>query len=726
MKIKTLLICFTFLSIGLGFIGCNKDEDDVIVVNPPAAVEYTITHPEVNEMYTFECVKKSEESKEISATLTILNEYQDYLPALTITTENEETVTYSETFEKGEQGIVYTYTFTMPKSNITIAVDLSLDQTEYTIGKLPNAEEVYLFECVDKAKKNETVIAKLTILADYEKYVPTFILTTESGENIAFNETSQLNQLGRTYSYEFKMPGENVITDVSLNAVRRVISTDVKNVYLWIMNCYDKENPEVTSAEAGWSVGFHFNTELGYEFIDEVPSVTGDESDEVQYTYWNPEAVLNGYTYHHPCWTFSMPGEAVTIQVHATEKTTYADKAFTGEYKGYQIGRGGNGNLYTGGSTLKLNLKANTSYTVTSTDENKFDFRGEYNMDETTNRLAYVADRIYDPAYDNQDISMFSHAIRGQVLEDGDLFFTAENLVENSSENYRYYYASKEDCSYTCASTEYATYSLLEVTKGTNTKHYFFDSYNGILKDATVEFISGTSISSECEAKIIVDGTIVYKYRNTNNHPQFIENDKMNGTYTGPNGDLVLDGFGGATIGGQTGTYVLKNNNTLAVVTIGDVETTYVINVSAKTYTVFDPNAWNGPTQFFAQTTGTVGGAPSNARITVFVGTDLQGKETPGLGGIVAEVENGTNSYYSIISATSAYEYDAVAKTITFTNMLTKTDPAQSAIRNPVIFTVSDDLEILTSTHSTLYKYNSISNTINLNGVEIKAIVPTE
>ncbi len=816
MRFKSLLVCFALIAIGLGFTNCNKEEEDVIIKTDPP-VEYTITHPAESEMYTFECVEVSKEKKEVIATLTVLKEYQNFLPALTIKTSEDKLVEYDENMEETEAGTVYTYTFTMPSADVVIAVELSEDKTEYTIGlpaendmftfecinkarknvtvtatltikegyedylpaltikteagkvveytedkvesetenaytytfimpainitiaaelrendteytigKLSKNDDFYLFECVDKAKENETIVAQLTMLPGNEKYTPIFTLTTQSGKNVEYTESNASTEMGLVYSYEFKMPGENVTPSVEFTVERRTVSVDAENVYLWVMNAYDKNNPDVMSSEPGLHVGFHFNTQLGYEFTEEVPEVTGDESGDIQFTFWNEEGMLNGYQYLFSCWTFTMPLEPVTIKVHASEKTTYVDKAFAGKYKGYQIG-GGISNFYSGGSTLELDLNANTSYTVTSTDENKFDFKGEYVMNEEENAFTYVADRVYDPSIDNTDISMYSHAIRGHVLSNGDLFFTAENMVVNSSENYRYYYASQEDCSFVCASTEYNSYSLLEVVKGGETKHYFFDSYNGTLKDAEVRFISGSSIGSDCEAVISIDGVAIYKYTYTNGSPKFIDDDGMKGTYTGSEGDLVLDGFGGAILGGQTGTYVLKNNNTLIVVTIGTNETTYVINASAKTYSAFDPNAWSGPVKFFAQTSGTVGGSPSKARITVFIGTDLQGKKTPGLGGIVAEVENGTNSYYSIISATSAYEYNAAEQTITFTNMLTKTDPSQSGIRNPVTFKVSNELQTLTSIHETLYKYNSTSNSINLKDVEIHAeVAPTE
>ncbi len=727
MKTKNLLFCLALIAIGLGFTNCSKEEDIVDPNAPEEVAEYTIGLPDEDERYTFECkTEKAVKDQKITAILTVSKEYEDWLPALIITTESGVTVTPEETYEAKEEGIVYTYTFKMPESNITLSVDLSKDDTEYTIDPLPKDERRYSYDCKKTARKNETVTATLTILPEYNYLIPVFtIKTVESKKVVEYTTKEEIKESEEhIYTYTFKMPEENVTTSVQFGNIGNIllVSTDTENAFLWVMNASDPNYPEIWCSAPDRHVGFHFNVELGYEFTEETPEVTGNESGDVQYTFWNPDGTLNGYPYY-PCWTFAMPNEPVTVKVHATEKTTYADKEFTGDYKGYQIATPGE-QMITGASTLELNLNANASYKVTSTDANLLNFRGEYIMDENNKRFAYDAERIYDPSIDNTDISMFSHGLSGQMLEDGDLFILATDLVHDFGENTRFYYASKEECAYTCASRDvYGTYCLLEVIKANGTKYYLFDSYNNKLNNAEVEFISGTTIGSDAEALISVNGVVVYKYNyTTGNAPVFTGSDEMNGTYTGPNGDLTLNGFGRATIGGQTGSYTLNSNKTLVNVTIDGVESIYVLSASSKSYVVFDPTAWEGPKEFSAITTGTVGGVPCNARITVYVGTDLQGKSTPGQGAIKAEID-GAGNWQSIVASTSAFIYNPIEQTLKFEKILTKTSPAQSGNYSAITFSVSEDLQTLISTHETFYKYNSTSNTINLKDVEIKAVV---
>ncbi|MCQ2741684.1 MAG: InlB B-repeat-containing protein [Bacilli bacterium] len=66
--------------------------------------------------------------------------------------------------------------------------------------------------------------------------------------------------------------------------------------------------------------------------------------------------------------------------------------------------------------------------------------------------------------------------------------------------------------------------------------------------------------------------------------------DGYEGTYTGPDGDLVLDGYRGCTLAGETGTYVVTG--TAITVTVGETATSYEINKEAKTYATL--SEWAG------------------------------------------------------------------------------------------------------------------------------------
>ncbi len=625
--------------------------------------------------------------------------------------------------EKDEPVVVIPETPEEPTPSDTIPSDtVPADIAKFNIS-LPDSSEIYTLTCVTEAEKDSMVNVDLLVLTGNEAYKSTLNVLTVDGKSVETTlVSSTVNELGRHYAYQFTMPGEDVKLTVTLSVEELIVSTDVKNAYLWVLNAYNGKDHEYMDAMPGNHVGFHFNTEFGYEYTG-TPEVFGTETNTAQMVFWNEEGTLNGYSYI-PCWTFTMPGEPVVIKLHASEIQTYMDKAFVGEYKGFRIAAGPD-NMLTGAATLDFNLNGNTSYLAKSTDENKLDFKGVYRVDENANTFSYNPDYTYDPALDNN--TLLSHAANGQILKSGDLFIIANDLVTDRPENRRFYFASKENTTYTCAARDaYASYCLIEAQQSAGNSYYLFNGYNGVLEDAEVEFVSGTSINTASSAYIIQNGTKTFKYiYSGNGTPTFTTNDGFGGTYTGEAGDMILDGFGGVTFGGQTGTYVI--DHALITINMNGEESTYNINTVEKTYSVFDPHAWTGATVFTATTTGLSGGAEGEARITVYLNRDIDGADTPGKGAIVAEVMGATLSYQSFISSISAFEYDGNAKTITFTRILGKNSVDNESSYNTVTFTVSDDQKTLTSTHERLYQYRTNAGTtaltcINLEGVSITAV----
>lgn len=111
---------------------------------------------------------------------------------------------------------------------------------------------------------------------------------------------------------------------------------------------------------------------------------------------------------------------------------------------------------------------------------------------------------------------------------------------------------------------------------------------NGFGK-ATLDGASGSYvIDSENANKILVtigedEKAFILDLENHTFASATLPTDGYEGTYSGANGDLVLDGYGNATLNGVTGTYVLDNN--LITVTVNETTYSYELNKDGSSYT---------------------------------------------------------------------------------------------------------------------------------------------
>ena len=117
----------------------------------------------------------------------------------------------------------------------------------------------------------------------------------------------------------------------------------------------------------------------------------------------------------------------------------------------------------------------------------------------------------------------------------------------------------------------------------------FFDThsdyYDYYLQDVSFEFTSGTTITdSDATYAVKVGGVTIGNVTNKTTFEYVQVADEIAGTYTGEKGDIVLDGFGAATIGEDTWNYTFEESTvTLVNPSTG---TTLVITLDGATYTV--------------------------------------------------------------------------------------------------------------------------------------------
>lgn len=87
---------------------------------------------------------------------------------------------------------------------------------------------------------------------------------------------------------------------------------------------------------AGQPVKFVWYSDYGFDGTLKITSASGED---VPYEYVTDDEDFG------TCWLCIMPAEPITIETVGTEKTTFAGRAFVGDYKGFPISVGTNGVL---------------------------------------------------------------------------------------------------------------------------------------------------------------------------------------------------------------------------------------------------------------------------------------------------------------------------------------------------------------------------------------------
>lgn len=444
-----------------------------------------------------------------------------------------------------------------------------------------------------------------------------------------------------------------------------------------------------TAERAGGTPHFLYKADLGYDATYTVKgNYTGN--DYTKQVFWsNPEDNLLG----RGCWTLFMPNEPITIETKAKERTTYLGEAFVGEYKGYQL------NAKTSTRVCKspemtINLKYNESYTVVSTDEMKYNFEDLFVYNKSLGSFEYQQS-------DSEELKYIEgpwNGANGKFSKGDFAFVTVIDKKENKPENSRLYCTAKGDfkLSYAVRDT-YGSQYMLEVTNADGTNRWFFlDNYGYLVKDAEMNFVSGSSIMKTCEALVSYDGEVQMKYVFTEGgEPQFIAKSVEAGTYKAEGGgeDLVLDGFGSAKLG--TATYPYTVEGTVVTIVIAGEVHLYNIDLVAKTYKEAVSDEWNGGTVYKNEAVNGFfnGNAGAKNRMNVTFNKDLMGNDAPGKVAISVEwFDDSFFKYSQEVADVQSYLYDAANKTITITNVYIGSADGNRQRKN-LVFKVADDMK---------------------------------
>lgn len=452
-----------------------------------------------------------------------------------------------------------------------------------------------------------------------------------------------------------------------------------------------------------------------YGYVGEL-KITTASGENVPYEYVTDDEEFG------TCWLCAMPEEPITIETIGTEKTTYASRAFVGNYKGYPITVGSNGLTALSDPSFSLELSANTSFHATVSGEKTFG--GCYIFNDERNTFAY------DDDYSADVYGKKTYGVTGTWFESGDALVIVNNLTDDRPDNNRYYIVSTSDFSCVMASSDvYASRNLIEMQGSTEKKWYYYNKLDGTIEPVDVAFTVGSSISNAEEA-LVSDktGTPLFRYshRSPDSFPVFTMKGKEAGTYTAESGvgdNLVVDGFGGATYGKTTGTYTVANG-VLTFTAPSGVETTFLLNTTSHTYSIAMSEEWDGPESFATAITGTYDtNTSSMGMFALTLNHDYAGNVEKGTVKVQVTLTSDWYETKEIIANTASFTYDATLKQLTISGLLVGTADGRSSERINIVFDVNDDKTQLTCNEDKLLRALSGGDTryVNLKGLTLTA-----
>ena len=452
-----------------------------------------------------------------------------------------------------------------------------------------------------------------------------------------------------------------------------------------------------------------------YGYVGEL-RITTASGENVPYEYVTDDEEFG------TCWLCAMPEEPITIETIGTEKTTYASRAFVGNYKGYPITVESNGLTALSDPSFSLELSANTSFHATVSGEKTFG--GCYIFNDERNTFAY------DDDYSADVYGKKTYGVTGTWFESGDALVIVNNLTDDRPDNNRYYIVSTSDFSCVMASSDvYASRNLIEMQGSTEKKWYYYNKLDGTIEPVDVAFTVGSSISNAEEA-LVSDktGTPLFRYshRSPDSFPVFTMKGKEAGTYTAESGvgdNLVVDGFGGATYGKTTGTYTVANG-VLTFTAPSGVETTFLLNTTSHTYSIAMSEEWDGPENFATAITGTYDtNTSSMGMFALTLNHDYAGNVEKGTVKVQVTLTSDWYETKEIIANTASFTYDATLKQLTISGLLVGTADGRSSERINIVFDVNDDKTQLTCNEDKLLRALSGGDTryVNLKGLTLTA-----
>lgn len=475
-----------------------------------------------------------------------------------------------------EEGRTY-YEFEMPdakvlvraqtsRSNFELRYDSDLITSVYQTKTTSSTEE----SCREGYAEFGATVRVVMRSTDYETV--TGLLIEETGEVVEVQESS--------YSMDatFTMPARSVtLTPITAPLYRPLTLVDSEHLTL---SAYQKDDEgsyvPVTEAVA--------DTEVFIK-VDGVTEQCGIRSLEVQYqepNYGYTETIdlLKNGTDDQGYYSFTMPiaGGETTVTVQESDLTKFMGYPFIGSYIGDNLYDGRTGtNAQVGTSSYSFDITSDGSMTggknETIIDATSMEAPGTANLEG--GKIFAYSDRIIFSHYSFSGLDRNDNlfAVKKLDPEDENSLYTMDYEIfgDNSFISVQYY---RDGEPYAAAFVDYYGTFVSD-------PHYHLD--------VTFEFVEGEKITDDNAHYLVKgeDGATLCEVGTSGgtgqNHRVLL--DGRQGTYTGEDGDLVLDGSGTATLGGESYTYTILEDGKIQLVQGGTMIT---IELGEGTYTVLE------------------------------------------------------------------------------------------------------------------------------------------
>ena len=481
----------------------------------------------------------------------------------------------------------YQYQFVMPASEISVEVET--EATMYYITRGKNSSNI-------SATKNvATNATSASLYASVGQIVEVTLKATDTDKPVGISvngvEITTPTEEGG-YVYQFTMPSRpatvDVLTTPYYRPLKKVESEHLKLTFLTREEVTNEETntktftyTEVTQVVARENVyvrvsgitedfvvssvnGIYKTTGYAGSVYDNNLTISKVSDDENE---------ANLYTFRCPV------SDDITITVEEEDLSTFKGQSFVGKYKFVELYRQG---IFTG--TLSSTVEIRSSGKLNATYGQPFQTSVISSHDAENKRLTllkkstenyymtYDGDLGYTP-YSSDKV--YQQDAYFMIKDDGSTFTYKSNIFGQK--------------------TTGKTYFAVEIfTKENNVetfKNGFFVDFTDeadpkLFMNVTFEFTKGSFVSdTNAEYKVKKGDTVVADVSNCGSSLYAVR-DGLQATYTGTNGDLVLDGIGGATYNEGSWTYVFDEETNSLDLTKGGEKLTLTLDLTTKTYVV--------------------------------------------------------------------------------------------------------------------------------------------
>lgn len=593
------------------FWGCEKGPEPEQEPEPGSEVSYAITVLESDDC-TVQVAESAVAGEEVNLTITVPDKGLRVTSVLYNLSE-------CDRVSHDQEENVYVYSFVMPEEDVEISVNTSSSKFKISC----ESNELWQYSGAYEAIAGDEVTFKLII---NNTYAIISVAYGDGEDEVCIQEGSaEIQNETATYTFSFTMPERDVTlvpksdmpyyrvyrqkyddgskTILSVNHLRVDHSDPDANEY---GNVPDPDDPYwpgsyIIESVKGDVVMFDVNFDLGYDspdFHDGNPegfiTVTGLDSGAGCGVYWWEDKLTGVQS-----WAFTMPREDVLIEAHTTPLTTFEGEEFVGDYDGYYVHYGAQYASTveeTASADVDFSLGSNTVFALQSSESDRtpgyeYDIRGIYTYDENSSLVSYDPEGCKN--IDGRDKD--GYGISGTY--DSEAWVVAVIDLDDGglSENYRYYFSMKESAgmkNFIAASNSNGNRFLFQTETASGTSYWYYDATGTRTLYKVVADFSGKNINEEGAASKINSetGETYFRYSYSDGKPEFKMLGTEAGTYTGSEGNLVLDGFGEGTLNGKAGTYEIDETGmNLTFTYTGTSETVrLIIYKDTMTYSVND------------------------------------------------------------------------------------------------------------------------------------------